>query len=456
MFFRKNIIQNKTKYIFYIFFVFLLFFRLHNANVFNPYWGYDGGAHLDYIEKIYLENKLPDMQENYLAWHEPGFYYFYSYIGKLFNFIYPNEFSVIIKFLQVISSIISVFIVYLVYKTVQQFTKNKYAQLATVISFGLLSVFTETTNYLTNELLLAFFIILLFYSFITFSKKGWNLRRILIISILSGLALLTKLSALIFIFAILIWLIYRSVYTKKIKYLNYAFIFCVICILIYSPWAIYKQKNIGSFYSINVYEKNFANTENQNRELNPDFFYRLNPQIFNNPFWMTSSNSFWAIIFTDTFSDYYAISGNVDKNDLLSGESKILTGSGRFVINKKFSFSVLLLYSSVFFIFIFLGGTLGLFLQWIKRGFLPSINLFILIFIIGSFLALMYNVWSFPVLERGTLKTSFILSVWPLLMIVGWSWLANVLNKFKLNFLWAVFYFYILIWGSLSVYINWI
>lgn len=444
--------KNLYKIVLFLFFIFLIFFRLHNADVFNSYWGYDGGGHLEYIQAIYEEDRLPDMEENYLAWHEPAFYFSYSVIGKIFNLVYPSDFSVVVQFLQIFSAMLSVLMIWLVYKIAQQFSKNKNVWLAAVFSSGLLSVVTETTNYLTNELLLAFLVILLFYYFICFSKKGWNLKRVLGISILSGLALLIKLSALIFVFSILIWFLYRCIYTKKIKWLGYLVIFVVVSSLIYSPWVIYKQKNIGSLWSINIYEDNLS----ENGELNSDFFYRLNPQIFNNPFWMTSSNSFCAVIFADTFSDYYSISNNIDKNLSLPDNQKIWVDSGNFVTYNKYRASVVLLYFSIFFILIFFCGMVGLCWQLIKKKLKPGINLFVLIFIIGSFLALMYNVFSFPFLERGTLKASFVLSVWSILMVISFSWLGQVLKKFKLSFLWIPVWFLILIWCILSVAINWI
>jgi 4-amino-4-deoxy-L-arabinose transferase-like glycosyltransferase len=444
--------KNLYKIVLFLFFIFLIFFRLHNADVFNSYWGYDGGGHVEYIQQIYEEDRLPNMEENYLAWHEPAFYFSYSTIGKIFNLVYPSDFSVVIKFLQIFSAMLGVLMIWLVYKIAQQFSKNKNVWLVAVFSSGLLSVITETTNYLTNELLLAFLIILLFYYFIRFSKKGWNFKRVLVISILSGIALLTKLSALIFILSILIWFIYRSMYTRKLKWLGYAILVVAVSVLIYSPWAIFKQKNIGSFYSINVYEDSLS----ESRELNSDFFYRLNPQVFNNPFWMTSNNSFCAVIFADTFSDYYSISNNLDKNMSLPDNQKLWVDSGNFVTHLKYRLSILLLYFSIFYIFIFFAGVIGLCWQLIKKKLKPGINLFVLIFIVGSFLALMYNVFSFPFLERGTLKASFILSVWPILMVISYSWLGQVLKRFKLSFLWIPIWFLILIWCSLSVVINWI
>jgi energy-coupling factor transporter transmembrane protein EcfT len=99
---------------------------------------------------------------------------------------------------------------------------------------------------------------------------------------------------------------------------------------------------------------------------------------------------------------------------------------------------------------------LGLFWRWLKNKFRPNANLFFLIFIAGCFLALFYNAAKYPFLERGTLKASFILPLWPLLMIVGFAWLAAILKKIKKEFFWVVVWFIMIIWGILSILIDWI
>ena len=440
----------------FLFFIFLILFRFNNAVDFNNFWGYDGGGHLEYLRVILEEDRLPDFSDTYIAWHEPGFYYLMAGAGKFVNFLAgENDFiNFTAKMLQLLMSFWSVAIVWLVYKISKYFSKNQNVHLASAVTAGLASVMIETSNYLTNELLLTFFITLLLYYFITYAKQRWNAAKLFWFSIIAGLALLTKLSALILIFSVIIWMFYTAIYTRKSRWLWYAVIILAISSLIYAPWAVYKQKNIGSIFSINAYEKEFH--EGEMNELNSDFFYRLNPQVFKNPFWMTSSNSFWAMIFADAFSDYYMISNNLDENNLMSDDLRLMTESGNYVTHAKYRLSVLLLCFSLFYIFLFVGGVLGLFWQAIKKQFKPSVNLLLLIFIFGSFLAVAFNVYSFPFLERGTLKASFILPVWLLLFIIGFSWLERVFQKFKVNFLWIPVWFIIVVWGTLSVMVNWI
>jgi 4-amino-4-deoxy-L-arabinose transferase-like glycosyltransferase len=448
----------KNKFIILIagFFLFLLFFRLHNAINFNPYWGYDGGAHLEYIKTVMEKWRAPTMAENYLAWHEPLFYISYAGVGQIIHYLFGGHYDfykTIIKPLQILSGLISVLMVWLVYKISQKFSNDKKVWLASAIGAGLISVMTETTNYLTNELLAGFFITLLLYYFITFSQRGWSWRRIVIMGLISGLALLTKLSAIIFILALAIWFLYKTIYERRIKYIFYAFVFLFLSFLIYSPWAIYKVKNFGSALSINVFEDKMKET----RQLPEGFFHSFNTEIFVNPFWMNGSKSFASVVFADAFSDYYSISNNVDKNNLkVFDNQKFWTESGSFVTNNKFHLSILLLYFSIFFVFIFTFGVVGLFYKWIKNKFRPNVNFFFLIFIAGCFSALAYNVVKYPFLERGTLKASFILPVWSLLMVIGFSWLAVFLKKIKIDFLWIVIWFVVICWSVLSVIINWI
>lgn len=432
----------------------MIFFRLHNAIGFNSYWGYDGGGHLEYIKTVMESWRVPSMAENYLGWHEPLFYFVYTILGKAAGAFCQNNFlTCTVKFLQIISAFLGVAMVWLVYKISQKFSADKKVWLASVIGAGLISVMTETSNYLTNELLAGFLVTLLLYYFITFSQKGWNIRRIIIMGLLSGLALLTKLSAVIFILALIIWFLYKAAYERKVKYIFYILVFLFLSSVIYAPWAIYRAKNLGGVLSINMFEDKIK----ENRQLPEGFFHSFNGEIFQNPFWTNGSNSFLSVVFADAFSDYYAIANNVDKNNLkVADNNKFWTESGSFVTNTKFRLSILLLYFSLFFVFIFAAGVIGLFWRWIKGKFRPNANLFFLIFIGGCVLALFYNVAKYPFLERGTLKASFVLPLWPLLMIMGFSWLAAALKKIKMEFLWGITWFIIIFWGVLSVMVDWI
>jgi len=441
----------RNKIILFVFFIVLACFRLHNALTFNTYWGYDGGAHLEYIKTIYETSSMPDWEENYLAWHEPGFYYTYAVVGWVLG---PTvSFADLVKVWQIVSAILSLVLVWLIYLVSKHFTKSFWARLASVVTAGFLSVVTETSNYLTNELALAVILMLVIYLVIKFAKSGFDWKKIIYLSVILGLAMLVKMSAAILVLTLLVWLLWRVVYYKKIKWFYYTIVMLVVVCIVYSPWAIYKQKNIGSIWSVNAYEDRI----DEERELVSGFFSRVDGEIFNNPFWSSGSMSFYSMLYADAFSDYYMVSNNLDKNNLeVADNKKVMTGSGNFVTYTKYNWSILLMYLSLPILLVGILGVLILLMEWVKTKCKPTVNLFVLIFLAGSFAAVIFNVVNFPFLERGTLKASFILAAWPLLFVIGWSWLGVILRKYKLNLVWIGVWAWIILWATVSAGINWI
>ena len=84
-----NIKKNKL-YLILFSLVIILFFsiRFHNLKLYNTMSADDGGGHIIYTEILLNEDRLPTLEETYLAWHEP-FYYFlltsWIKIGSFFN-----------------------------------------------------------------------------------------------------------------------------------------------------------------------------------------------------------------------------------------------------------------------------------------------------------------------------------------------------------------------------------
>ena len=86
--------MNIKKNIFYLFlfsFVVIIFFiiRFNNLNLYNTMSADDGGGHIIYTESLLNKNRLPTLNETYLAWHEPVYYYIlvsWIKIGNFFNF----------------------------------------------------------------------------------------------------------------------------------------------------------------------------------------------------------------------------------------------------------------------------------------------------------------------------------------------------------------------------------
>ena len=278
-------------------------------------------------------------------------------------------------------------------------------------------------------------------------------KKIILISILLALAWLTKLSALILILSVLIWLFYKFIYFKNKKFLYYILIIIFIIFCLNLPWQIYRAQNFGQSLTINNYE-NLKQTElKQHPDISKKFFLNFDFDIFTNPFWQSGRNSFYSITFAQLFIDYDNISGNVDLNNI---QKQIQTGNFRFLSLEKFQYSILMLYLGILFILFFIFGYLKEIFNLIKNKFKPDINLLFLIFITSSLMALLYNLIQYPFIERGTLKVIFILSAWPWLFYLGFKNLAEILEKYKLEFLYSIIFILLFIYAFLSLKINWV
>ena len=431
-------------------------YYLNNQVAFNAYWGYDGGAHLEYIKTIFSENRLPTFSENYLAWHEPLYYIFSGIMAKiihLFNFFNYDFIIFEAKFLQFFNTFFLVSSIYLVYKISSFFTESKFIQVLIILFTGSLGAFLETANYLTNEIMAIFWSLLLFYSFLAIEKSGWTIKKSLFFGLILGLGLLTKLSILIFLLAFLIFFIYKNLYNKKYRDFQFLPVIFIVAFLICLPWLYYKNKNIGSIWSINSYENEIVREENP-AKLPLSFWLTFDFSIFDNPFWRNGQKSFVTMLTADTFIDYYVIGDNVDIMNEKPIDQKILTDSGRFISQDKFIWSLWLFDWSLLWVLFFTISLIYLLVKFIKNKFKPDNLLFLLIFCFGSFAALAYNVYAYPFLERGTLKAGFILPSILLVIMISFIFLDHLLKKYKLFYLWPIVFIIFLITISLSFYTH--
>ncbi|MBU4360957.1 hypothetical protein KKA66_03885 [Patescibacteria group bacterium] len=468
--------KNKIYTLILIFIFSILFiFRLNNAINYNCYWGYDGAKHIEYIDSIEDKLRLPSFNENYLAWHAPFYYFALAIPVKIYHaFNIDADFFTRINFLQILSAFLDILFLYIFYKTLKLLTKNKFVQLSTLLGVGFFTPLIMVNNYLTNEIGLFWLTILIFYFLVKIespllfkegsrgwlikkrgrdTNTGWNYKKAFWLGILLALALLTKLSALILILAILIWLLYKAIYLKNKKFIYYVLIIFFVIFCLNLPWQIYRAQNFGQALTINNYE-NIKQTElKQKPDISKKFFLNFDFNIFNNPFWQSGRNSMWSMVYAQLFVDYDNIGGNVDLNNL---QKQIQTGNFRFVNLEKFQYSILMLYFGVLMFLIFIFGYLKQIYNWIKNKFKPDINFFLLVFITGSLVALIYNVIQYPFIERGTLKVIFILSAWPWLFYLGFKNLAQILEKYKLKFLYSIIFILLISYAFLSLKINWV
>lgn len=478
---------NKYYLILILFFLVILIFRFNNVLNYNSYWGYDGAKHMEYIDSIEDKYRLPTFTENYLAWHEPLYYFIFAIFGFIYKFITSsNNFILMIKFLQILTAFLDVIFLFIFYKTLSLLTDNKSVKLITLLTIGFFTPLILINNYLTNELFLYWLIILCFYFIVKFDKTGWNYQKIILVSILSGLTLLTKLSAIIFIVAFIIWFLYQTIYYKKhpntdvisaeagiqetefakktffrdtkhtskhVANHRFLFVFLAIVFVINLPWQIYRAKNLGGVLTINNYELLQEQKISQIKDISNKFWFNFDNQIFNNPFWATGKKSFWSITFAQTFVDYDNIGGNVDFNN---AQKQVKTGNGRYLSTKTFNWAKIALKNGFLMLLIMLIGYFVEIKALIKNKLKPDINLLFNLFIIGSFFALIFNVLKNPFIERGTLKLIFIISAFPWLFFLSYKNLNVFLQNKKLKLIWLFILVVVIFYSFLSLKINWV
>ena len=406
-----------------IFFLFLIIFRFHNALAFNPYWGYDGGGHIDYLFSIAYENKIPEVSQNYIAWHEPLYYFVFGGLLKLALLFKSNlDFGLALKVLSSLQVILSLLTTLVIFKLTKLLTKNRVIIVLATILINLLPSFNQASTFLTNELLNYFFIFLILYYFFknfVFKKKPLY-KNYFILGLLLGLALLTKITALILLIIISLYLLWRLIISRKrIKTSQGLALIILLVFIINLPLQIYRQQNDLDLISVN--NTNFLEPQSLKLDERVKFFAFLDKDIFLYPYWYSGGRSFWSMLYADTFYDYYGSIENQNYiNYLLGNDPSQLektTHANTYVTKNNFIISKILVWLALLLLVIFIWGLVGNIKKFINQR--KSVY-FLYSFIPLSFLAsLIYFAYRYPYYDHGIVKAIFIFPAFIFLIIPG-------------------------------------
>lgn len=396
--------------------LFAFVIRLHNIRVYTTWWADDGGGHVMYVESLLHHERLPSMNENYLSWHEPGYYALiniWTHIVRAFD-VGDQQ----LNWQETTSVVISLFSLYLVWRIAITLTQNKWVSLATVFFTSVLFVSVKLAGYLNNELPAQTAILGLAYLFHRekLLDAGKD-KQVAYFAILLAFALLLKLTVILVLFAaIFIWLLFGLV-QKKMYVFRYILISIFIATALHTPWLVYKQREFGSAFTINLYE------DHKQSLLTSDawsYLFRFNHHFVTDyPYWFKGPHSFATILIADTFSDYYNLFHHWD-NARVSPD-RILVMNGLHTVPELWRTTLwtnrLGLYLTVMLMIGFLWQLRHDFLKK-NRDWYQS---FWYVLILGGYAALVYNNLRHPYLERGVLKALFIYYVFPLTILFGYS-----------------------------------
>jgi len=425
-----NIKKNKL-YLILFSLVIILFFiiRFHNLKIYNTMSADDGGGHIIYTEILLNEDRLPALEETYLAWHEP-FYYFlltsWIKIGSFFNLGGLN-------FWESLNILLYLFFIVLVFLITYYFSKqDKWLALLNTFLYTILFVGVKLSAYINNEVLNHVFILLLVFLFYYWKLlEPNNYRKIIYWSLILALAFLTKITAAIIFIGVFLVYLYKFIKERDLYFLKYILIIIILTFSINLPWIIYKQNNYQGYFSINIYnekpKQNILTSEAWS------YIFKINTKVFRDyPYWFSEPESYFSILLSSSFGDYYNLFNNYERIYNLPVKERILVGNGRYTTPYLFKTMLNINRIGLFIFIIWLIGFFGYWIDKIKKKKIKDYDLFLLLIFLGGFFASIYHNLRLPYLEIGVLKAHFIYFIYPLGTFFAYTYFRK---KIKNNFL---------------------
>ncbi len=408
-----------------------------NVFQYTTHWAYDGGAHLDYITSI-SEHRLPTPDDNYLAWHEPLYYVFAVVLAA------PFGADVSIQALELVNALCALLFVMGAGTLSYLVSKRKDIALFVLVCTGSLFVVSALGRYVTNEMVfhtMTIWFFVLFWHWKMYERKSWTKKRWILLSVYLSVLMWVKLSAVIVIAALLLWLMLTAAIQKKVQPVMIGLCILIACTAAYMPWFLHKKSAYGEALTINSYE------QSSDERMPLSFYTNLDLNIFRFPFYTSGNRSFWSMLYASTFGDYDNIFQNYEANQHLS----IQTSNGRWISHdaKEDTLFVYVLALPLA-LAVVLGLLIHMFFFVQKRG--KTDTAFLTIATFGFLGALMYNTYMYPHLERGTLKALFILSFFPLAFLLSFQEFAHIpVSQKKRRLLLKVVWVYVCVFSTISL-----
>lgn len=392
-----------------------LFFQLHQLLAFNPYWGYDGGAHLHILETLAREHRFPTLAENYLAWHEPLYYLLLAGLRMVFVPFWFSHFL----FVLVMDG--------LVYALMREAKMSMLRSTLATIAILSLPAFLETSMFLTNEVLNYVFLLGITLTTLRLWKEKEPTRKTAFLFVLCvALGVVTKITAVVALGVAGVLLILKALTSKSGKVLLPLLFAVIFSALLYAPWLVIRNDGLSKA-SINNYDMLPAKPLVWDERV--DFLMRFDADIFQHPFWYSGGRGFWSMLYADTVSDYSGLFEHQDRKNLLPETQRVWTSEGGATsvsaYRKPLALLVLqfgwvpvgVLLLSVF------GCLIALLCRIVSRAFRArhahSLVLPTLGFFSAFLLALLYYAYRYPYYDQGVIKSIFIAPGFVLPFAVG-------------------------------------
>lgn len=218
----------------------------HNVYFYPAKGAYDFNIHADYSTILVNQWRLPSLAESRMAYNPPLFYLLSGLLAKLINLISDTSFTQALGFWRYINIIFILTSLYLwhgIFKTI--YPKNKLAQLIFILLIFSIPVLQKTSVMYTIEAMLLFTCSYTLWFFIKKYTSRPNLFNTLILGLLVGLNILTRISAITILFSIIIGILGLTVLKKiNIKQMFSRLFILIIGVIVVSGGWFAANKNI--------------------------------------------------------------------------------------------------------------------------------------------------------------------------------------------------------------------
>lgn len=404
-----------------------LLIRINNLKVFDTSWADDGGARLTYIETLYYENRLPTMEETYVAWHEPVYYYILAGWIKVGDWLGIEG----LNWWESFNIVLYLAFLVLVWLFSYYFSKqNKWIALLNTFVFSIIFIGVKLSSYTSNELLLHVLVLLsvvLFYRW-QLNRDGRD-KKVFWWAVILAITCLAKVTGWVVVIAALLFWLIKYFVSKRKYYLKYIVILIFVVSCLNLPWIVYKQNNYNGYFSINIYDdkprQNIMTSDGWR------YIFAINTHIFTDyPYWYSQPHSYASILLSDSFGNYYNLFHNSEAMEALPEDQAILVGNGQNTTAKLWNSlintnRVGLLITAIWWI-----GFAAWAVSRIKKKRIDDYDLFALIVMLGGWSASIFHNLRLPYLEAGVLKAHFIYFTYPILSLIAYrQWWQILKNK---------------------------
>lgn len=409
-----------------------------NAYRYDVWSSYDAGGHLAYAVDLGLGTGLPNPATNYLAWHEPGYYWLIGVGARAVGALEWSR-SHLYHAWQLVSAVVMWSGAVAAGVLAWQVTRRR--NTAWFIGVGTASLFcwSALARYVTNESLFqaaTLWWLVWFVAWRMDDHPQWSRPKWVLLSLGLAALLWIKLTAVVIIAAVVLWIgLQRGVHVRT--KIGWAAVIIAITGGLYAPWLYHKQQTYGQALTINNYET-------KSERMPGRFFIGWDNSILTTPFWTAGRGSFASMFLASAVVDYDNIFEVYDRPQT----TDLVTGNGRRLAAERAVASVQLVRWSLGLVAWVIGGLVIFLGQWLRNRAAPTVQLLACVSA-GLVVALMYNVWQYPFLGRGTLKAIFVAAALPLAAIVAsaawyrmWPHRSRIAN--------GVMILYWLVWVALS------